>query len=738
MRLDRWDYQQFVSKTWESVASADWEAALSQYCELLDDYLKTRYPNSVETGDSWSVNWLVGVEHDDDDEASLLLSIIRKISERTLSADASALPKILSILGAQKWDVFQRVIFHLLRLSDSDAISEEVRSRLMISDNFRDPNLFHEYSLLLASVFDLLSEEERSTILAWIDTFVPTVQEVQDRAKRWNGAELNIEEAEWHIRKGKLRWLELLKNKLPNEWSQKYTEWNEHFGGISFDDSPRIQVMWTGEPPMSEILVRLSSPETILKYLMQVREEKESPQELARELSHLVSERPEQFISAWENVKELELSYVRAFFTGIHGRTQSIEDASWSPLLTSMKWALERSDANDPESSGLSSVIGDIVSSSLPHEEVRIPFDLRFEVWSIIAILLENPNPTVEHEAQYGRKNTDPMTFSLNTVRGVAFHTLFKYINWCRRTLDVQDRTLQSTAEVIPALEKHLQPAVDPSFAVRAVYGERLRSLIAFDPDWVKAHLDEIFPTSEDLTGIYKATWDSFIIWTWPDDNVLDLLREQYARAVEHLSEESPYRSEGAASHLSEHLVAFYARNRIEYEEGLLKRFYQLATGVQAAHVFWFIAKILRENDVPADVRERFAHLIEERIKNGTREERVEFGWLFTCGKFESEWSLRLLLEAVSRTNKTDNDNEVVKRLVELSKEFPKLTIEITIHLVDGADAEWKLQYWSPHLRSIITAALESREIDLASLLVNKLAARNLPDFRNLISYGHK
>lgn len=738
-RLDRWHYEQFISKTWESIANADWEGSLRQYCELLREYLDSRYPNNKDTGDSYSGSWLTGIEHDENDQAFLLLSTIRRIAERAISGNASTLPTILEILESSKWDVFQRIVFHVLRFADSQAVAEDIQSRVMVAKTFRDPNLFHEYSLLLASVFDRLTEEQRSTILNWIDSFVPTIDDVKERARRWNGEEISDEDAEWHIRRGKLRWLELLKDKLPDDWSRKYKEWTEHLGEISFDNhSARFQTMWAGEPAISEILVTLSSPKIVLRYLQdEPQEGGASPQELARELSQLVSERPEPFISVWEMLKELDLRYVQAFFSGIHARTQLVDDPFWSPLLAAMKWALERPDANEPEASGLSSIIGDIMSSSLPHDEVRIPFPLRFQVWSIIEILLENPNPTVEHEAQYGGKNMDPLTFSLNTVRGEAFHTLFKYINWCRRTLDVQDRTFQSTAEVLPALERHLQPAVDPSFAVRAVYGERLPSLIAFDPDWVTAHLKEFFPTSKELAGIYKATWDTFIIWTRPYHNVFDSLREQYAFAVENLGGESLYRSESAASHLSEHLIAFYARKRIEYGEGLLKRFYQLATGVQAAHVLWFIARILRESaDVPAEVLERFKKLIEDRVANGTREERVEFGWLFTCEKFEAEWRLGLLRDAVSSTEEIDSDHAVLEGLAELSEQFPKLTIETTIHLVDGTGDEWKLQYWSPQLRSIIISALKGEEFELARLIVNKLVAKNLPDFRNLLSKG--
>jgi len=732
-RLDRWHYGQFVAKTWASLANADWEAALTNYCELMHQHLEWRYPSGKESGDSHSSSWLSGVGNDTDEISHRLIATIRDISELAISNDISALSRVLEILESYKWDVFQRIVFHLLRSCRDYAINE-IKARLLVPDTFRDRNLFHEYSLLLSEVFDELSENERRTILEWVDTFVPPIETVQERAKEWNGVEISKEEAEWHIRRGKLRWLEVLKDKLPEEWRLKYEEWTEHFGG-AISDTFGMQVMWAGEPPIMENLAKLTYPERILEYLRGDLNDGDSPYELARELSDLVSKDPESYIAISEAFHDLAPHWVRAFFSGIHASAHPIPVESWPPLLTLMQWVLDRHGKDEAkECAEIREVIGDIISSSLLRGEVKIPFELRVQVWAVIEALTNDPNPTVAYEEKYGGENMDPLTLSLNTVRGEAFHTLFKYVDWCRQTLNIQDRTLESTTEVLPVLERHLRPDMEPSLAVRAVYGERLPALIAYDPAWVENHMSAIFPVGNEHAALYKAAWETFIIWTRPYDNVFEMLKAQYDRVVGHLGDKSFYRSESAAAHLSEHLIVFYARGIIELDEGgVLQRFYENASGKQAAHVFWFIARIVRENDVPAEVLQRFTELIEQRVKNGTADEQTAFGWLFSCGKFNIEWGLNLLREAVSSTKRSDPDHSVIERLSECAEQFPHLAIDVAIQLVDGADTEWKLQYWSAHLRTIIAAAVTSGDLEPADLLVNKLAAKNLPDFRNML-----
>jgi hypothetical protein len=543
-----------------------------------------------------------------------------------------------------------------------------------------------------------------------------------------------VEEAEWEIRRGKLRWLELLKGKLPVDWQLKYESWRTHLGDSDALAIER-QAMWVGEAPIEENLAKLASPIAVLELLSGVQTERESPSELGREFSQLVSQNAEGYLLHSEKLRSLPSSYLRALLSGVHSSRQALSEESWRFVLELSQWVL---DDHGSEEEGAwaecRSLIGDLVSAGLKYDNEQIPFSLRLQVWKVIESLTNDPNPTAAYEEKYGGQNMDPLTLSLNTVRGEAFHTLFKYIAWCRRKLNVSEPSLESTAEVLSVLENHLRPDLEPSLAVRAVYAERLPWLIACDPNWTQVNLEKIFPLGDLEAPLYRAAWETYVIWSHPYDNVYEALYPQYERALAHLNDPSFYRSGTSSTHLAEHLVSFYARGTIGLERGsLIQHFFRAAIPSLAAHVFWFIARIERESDVPADVHGRFAELIEQRVRLGSSEERTAFGWLFSSQKFDEEWSLKLLLECAASTQQADPDHSVIEKLAESSSRFPKIAIDVAIHLVDGADSDWKLQYWSEHLRTIIQSCIDSDELAAASLLVNKLAAKSFPEFRNML-----
>ncbi len=113
------------------------------------------------------------------------------------------------------------------------------------------------------------------------------------------------------------------------------------------------------------------------------------------------------------------------------------------------------------------------------------------------------------------------------------------------------------------------------------------------------------------------------------------------------------------------------------------------------------------------------------------------FGSIFSSAKFDPEWRLRQLTEALKVSPTSNPDHSVIETLSELASDFPPVAIECLTLLVEGSDAEWKVQYWGPHIRNAIASAVKKGENDRVSLLinklVNKLAALGFVDFRDLL-----
>ena len=103
-----------------------------------------------------------------------------------------------------------------------------------------------------------------------------------------------------------------------------------------------------------------------------------------------------------------------------------------------------------------------------------IPLGLRSAVWAVIDSAAEDPHPSPEDDAE---STLDVATASINTVRGEAAHAVVRYALWVYRSVmdpsaeDSPALDLNGVPEVRKRLDRHLDPAIEPSPSVRAVYG---------------------------------------------------------------------------------------------------------------------------------------------------------------------------------------------------------------------------------------------------------------------------
>jgi hypothetical protein len=112
----------------------------------------------------------------------------------------------------------------------------------------------------------------------------------------------------------------------------------------------------------------------------------------------------------------------------------------------------------------------------------------------------------------------DPATLSINTTRGQAMHAAVRYALWVRRhiekTPEGKERIahgFKEMAEVREVLEAHLDPTLDPSLAIRSVYGQWFPWLVLLDPQWASAHVPNIFPQNKPLRDLRDAAWDTSV-----------------------------------------------------------------------------------------------------------------------------------------------------------------------------------------------------------------------------------
>ena len=118
-------------------------------------------------------------------------------------------------------------------------------------------------------------------------------------------------------------------------------------------------------------------------------------------------------------------------------------------------------------------------------------------------------------------------------------HCVVRYALWARRagsqgpehTGNQQDWMSQ----VKEVLELHLEPAKDPSLAIRAVYGQWFPWLASIDNEWARHVASRVFSPDEADLVYWDAAWNTYLAMCPAYDDVADMLISQYSLAVDRL-----------------------------------------------------------------------------------------------------------------------------------------------------------------------------------------------------------
>ena len=205
-------------------------------------------------------------------------------------------------------------------------------------------------------------------------------------------------------------------------------------------------------------------------------------------------------------------------------------------------------------------------------------------------------------------------------------HAVIEYGLWVRRELEAAGEVvsvgLASMPEVREALDAHLDPHVDPSFAVHAVYGRWLPWLLLLDEVWVRDRHPALLP-SEPLETYRDVVWATYISWCSPYDSAFRTLRSDYERAVKAVPSgvaAGTFHRESVDVKLGQHLVIFFWRGLAEIS--LLDEFFRRADDELASDVMEFVGRVLHNTtgDLSDGSRIRLQQFWERRLVAGAKD----------------------------------------------------------------------------------------------------------------------
>ncbi|MHC5823723.1 MAG: hypothetical protein ACYT04_49795, partial [Nostoc sp.] len=519
--------------------------------------------------------------------------------------------------------------------------------------------------------------EKQEQILSWIDK--PELdlnwQEDQEKKAEW------IKYWQWHK-------LTIIKDSLPIDWQERYQQLVNEFGTIEISNIfsrgvSTFRVLGVGSPKTDSELESMSIEE-LVAFLRTWEPNSTDPFEepsrsgLGSALARLAEKSPERYAQGSAQFQDIHPTYISNLLRGLcqalnnqSRQQQEIREFDWISVLSLCNWLAEKSEEfnesqtiyNEPSSSWLEPcrTVVDLLGVGLNLDTIAIQFNFRDRVWNILRLLTQHPDPTQEREIKYHSSNNNYNDLAINTVRGEAMHTVVRYALWIRRhfeqipeSAEQLQRGFDEMPEVRQVLDEHLNPDIEPSLAIRSVYGQWFPWLALLDPLWANQSIAKIFTQDETFSNLRRAAWESYINFSGVYDNTFDLLHEEYRYAVEQIDPTSIERQK--LTHTDEgfaqHLMTLYWRGKLNLDEpgALLARFFELASDTLRGYALEFVGRSLKNtkdeiapqilNSLQLLWKKRFETAFNSAEPSSYATELAAFGWWFGSGKFDDTWAI--------------------------------------------------------------------------------------------------
>ena len=706
---------------------------------------------------------------------SALVRALREAVDRALDSNLDLLDSLIALLTGVPWRIHHRMAFRIAaaRMPRTD---QRARTLLLDETRFHDRDLWVEYTELLRRHFPALDEAERARLLGWV-TEGQVVDREHLRVVLGRGGEMASDEAvDASINFVLQRRLDRLRGLLPDELEARLLSLDEEFGPVEMDMQPAIRV--GPELPMQEEEFMAMGSEQILDYLGDWEPPSGASPWLTEEgpaslLRRRVAADPERDESIIQRFSELRPAFLRGLLRGFVEAGRAGRALPWASLLElGMRVAGQR--AGEARAGTVTESIADEGSWRWATWELVILLELGIEqshllllehrdaAWELVGLLLEDPDPSTEDENVGPFGDADPAGRAINSIRGRALELVLRYASGLATSENVAERApdgdegdnsfMTRHPEVAEILLSRLDPAVEPTLAVRSVFGWRLRQLVALDGRWVEKHLDAILPPGDEPR--WWCVWLPYVVLNQEHPVLFDVLQAAYARAVRLLGDTPKQfgpRARDPEDALVAHLVGLFFGERLSVDEGLLREFVERAPdAVRASFVEQVGRALWRARDDESiesgSLRravERSRVFWERRVSGLSGDgpavpgplELGAIGWWLVSGLFEPEWILTEVERALDEVGEVEPSDWLADGLASVAKEAPSRAVSILSRLLDRDDALQHPVWSGRNARTVLQLGLaaEGHARAEAEQVVNRLVARGI-DHRELLN----
>jgi hypothetical protein len=766
-----WHYRQILEKNIPDLVRHAEYKALDVLCDLLETAVRFSQKADESPPDDYSYIWhplIEQTEQMEDGVLGLLVSTVRDSSIELGRQPSGVVVKIIEKLEARPWRIFHRIALDVLRVL-ADNAQELVAERLRDPKQFDNLHLRREYNRLAGEQFGSLSEADQNFVYECINAG-PDLDEYKKLWSLHNGGAPSDKQIKSYLCRWRRDRLHPIVPYLSQNRKRIYDELVAEVGPWEDERTSHERFVYSSgpsSPRTTEELGQMTHDE-LFNYLRTWVPSggyfETSRAGLGNALGALVRTKSEHFSNEAERFVDLDPTYVRSMLQAFWESAKQNSRLNWVAVLKLCRWVVQQPRQivdrkggigdQDPDWSWTRKAAANLLLLGFDHGP--IPIELRELAWSVLEPLTDDPHPGPDEELKQSTYQ-DFANHSINTVRGEAMHAVCSYAVWVTRSKNESEgtksrpsRSLDEIPEVRKILEHHLDPAIDPSPTIRAVYGQWLPTLHYLDPLWTNANLPRIFPADPGFEILRHAAWKTYVTYSKPFDDVFKILAEQYRDAIDRIHESAGgnERRPDQDEHLAQHLVTQYWLGNLNLSDrqSLFAHFYEKAGLKLRKYLIRYVGIALHntKESIRSDILQRLHDLWEDRVqavRSSTQpaqdvDELVDFGWWFSSGKFPTNWGIDRLLELLALGGSIDPERLVAENLAKLSETMPAKAVECAKKIVERDRDGWGIGTWRQQARTIISFALASVEETSRQEAINfihYLGSRGYPEFRDLL-----
>jgi hypothetical protein len=748
VQLDEWHYERYLNVCLSAMRECAGLQTLALLCDLLLD--ATREPQSGQS-DDYSYIWrrdLLRSNHTVKQIPDILIDALRDTAlELSQGAGVGFHAVRKTLMGRNRLILTRIVVFVAAQVCDANdpfVLETLLDTRLLDRMTCRA-----EYTLLLQAMYPKLPEPAKEQVLAAMSANL--LQTIPPERQLELGSEQCKQLSDVVMRNR----LSAFGDTLPPQLLPRRTQLIGELGEIQ---SSAATAVWHGptSPVSADALGAMPIVELVeyLRTWIPTREFSAPSREgIARDLQQLAKNRATDWSKDARTFIGLNPTYVRGIILGLNDACTANVVIEWPAVLGLLQWVMDQSRAlitdhnafdegEDPDWSWTRQAIARLLTSVLTTPEAGLEWSAREAIWPVINELLQDPDPPLDAE------DRDPLTTSINSVRGVAAHALFRFAWWIHNHLTSTSAATTLTFERMPEIKIGVERVLaDPSPAIHSVLGDWFRTLFHFDPAWTIAHIDTIFPETPERNPYWLATWRAFAEYDQPYDPAFPVLQPKYAFAVGSLQDATEEeRKKMGETGLGQHLVSYYWRGvGGEETRELLLRYFDSCTPAAAAHVLWSLGGGLEGPDpISPSTLSALARLWSDLHAQSAgwaelkrREVYRQFGRWFMSGRFDEQWALRELQCALEIGAGIIDVEGVLARLATVCADHPRQVAEVLQLLLKDERQLWQPLLWQAQVEAVLRALLNSSDAEVrahAETIADQLVQNGSLFARDLLS----